>query len=152
MISSRTIKPVDDVRLTTGETFEETRGIVTFSTVEMVIAGVNGGLEEDTSYHLKGSRRSKGERMKYGKTGILLHRRIERSKEGRFEILLTGDRRIEWSCLYGRKVSCAGGVVGSRDGDSQRWQPILGRKLLTRVGFRRFDMKGQNKEQRTARE
>lgn len=59
MISSRTIKPVDDVRLTTGEDIEEARGIVTFSTMEMVVVGINGGLERDTSYHLKVSRRSK---------------------------------------------------------------------------------------------
>jgi len=51
MISSRTIKPVDDVRLTTGESFEETRSIVAFSTVEMVTVGINGGLEEGASYH-----------------------------------------------------------------------------------------------------
>ena len=44
MISSRTIIPVDDVRLATGEVSKETRSIVTFSTVEMVTVVVNGGL------------------------------------------------------------------------------------------------------------
>jgi hypothetical protein len=42
MISSRTIIPVDDVRLATGEGLLETRSIVTFSTSEMVTIGVNG--------------------------------------------------------------------------------------------------------------
>lgn len=61
--------------------------------------------------------------MKYGKTGILLHRKFESSKRGRFEILLTGDRRIEWSCLYGQRCLVLG-IDDSRDGDSQWWQPI----------------------------
>lgn len=39
MISSRTIKPVDDVRLATGEVLLETKSIVTFSTSEMVTVG-----------------------------------------------------------------------------------------------------------------
>jgi hypothetical protein len=43
MISSRTIKPVDDVRLATGEDLLETRSIVTFSTVKVVTVAVNGG-------------------------------------------------------------------------------------------------------------
>lgn len=50
MISSRTIKPVDDVRLATGEGLLKTRGIVTFSTVKMVTVEINGGLQE-SSYH-----------------------------------------------------------------------------------------------------
>lgn len=44
MISSRTIKPVDDARLATGEVSRETISIVTFSTVEMVTVEINGGL------------------------------------------------------------------------------------------------------------
>jgi hypothetical protein len=44
MISLRTINPVDDVRLATGEDSEKTRSIVTFSTSEMVTVVVNGGL------------------------------------------------------------------------------------------------------------
>jgi hypothetical protein len=50
-ISSRTIKPVDDVRLATGETLWRSRIIVTFSTVEMVTVEINGELVWDTSYH-----------------------------------------------------------------------------------------------------
>jgi hypothetical protein len=42
MISLRTIKPVDDARLATGENSRETRSIVTFSPVEMVTVVVNG--------------------------------------------------------------------------------------------------------------
>jgi hypothetical protein len=45
MISSQVINPVDDARLATGEIARETRGIVTFSTVEMVTLAVeNDGL------------------------------------------------------------------------------------------------------------
>ena len=50
MISSRTIIPVDDVRLATGEISKETRSIVTFSTVKMVTVVVNGGYLR-SSYH-----------------------------------------------------------------------------------------------------
>ena len=42
MISSLTIKPVDDVRLATGDVLLETRSIVTFSPSEMVTIAVNG--------------------------------------------------------------------------------------------------------------
>ena len=42
MISLGTIKPVDDVRLATGEGLLETRSMVTFSTSEMVTVAVNG--------------------------------------------------------------------------------------------------------------
>jgi hypothetical protein len=51
-ISSRTIIPVDDVRLATGERPRETRSMVTFSTGEMVTVGINGGLVGNTSSHL----------------------------------------------------------------------------------------------------
>jgi len=51
MICSRTIKPVGDVRLATGEGLRETKSIVTFSTVEMVPVEINGGLLGESSYH-----------------------------------------------------------------------------------------------------
>ena len=61
-ISSRTIKPVDDVRLATGEISSWTRSIVTFSTVKMVTVVINGGLVESTSYHQRREGESKLER------------------------------------------------------------------------------------------
>jgi len=46
MISSQAINPVGDVRLATGEVSMETRSIVAFSTVEMVMLVVeNDGLD-----------------------------------------------------------------------------------------------------------
>lgn len=45
MISSLAINPVGDARLATGESSRETKGIVTFSTVEMVaVVEGNDGL------------------------------------------------------------------------------------------------------------
>jgi hypothetical protein len=45
MISSHTIKPVDDVRLATGENSRTLRSMLTFSTSEMVtVVGINDGL------------------------------------------------------------------------------------------------------------
>jgi hypothetical protein len=45
MISSHTIKPLDDVRLATGEVSRELRSIVTFSTSETVtVVEENDGL------------------------------------------------------------------------------------------------------------
>ena len=52
-ISARTIIPVDDVRLATGERPRETRSMVTFSTSEMVTVKINGGLAGNTSSHLE---------------------------------------------------------------------------------------------------
>jgi hypothetical protein len=41
-ISGRTIKPVDDVRLATGEALWRPRSMATFSTMKMVAVVVNG--------------------------------------------------------------------------------------------------------------
>jgi hypothetical protein len=47
----RTIKPVDDARLTTGEVSRTTKIMVTFPASWVVGCGINGGLVGGTSYH-----------------------------------------------------------------------------------------------------
>lgn len=47
----RTIKPVDDARLTTGEVSRTTKIMVTFPASWVVGCGINGGLVGGASYH-----------------------------------------------------------------------------------------------------
>lgn len=91
MTPSRTIKPVDDARLTTGEELETTKIMVTFPAAEVVGIEINGGLVGDTSYHEGGRGRV---RTKVVKNSSQIEVRRESS------ILLTDrTKRIEWSCL-----------------------------------------------------
>jgi hypothetical protein len=53
MISSRTMVPVDDARLATGENSERARIMLNFSTMEVVSIAENGGLVLHSSYHWK---------------------------------------------------------------------------------------------------